>query len=151
MLFDDTTTKRFWAKVDKAGPNGCWIWTASLGSTGYGQFKANRRIWKSHRVAYVLCLGNIPNGLILDHLCRVRPCVNPWHLEVVTLNENIKRGDAGKEESAKTHCVNGHPFTDLNIYRDPRKPHHRYCRACRRNRNLESEARQTQRKAAFQV
>jgi hypothetical protein len=84
--------ERFWSKVDKSGPNGCWLWTASArGASGYGQFYWNGSMVGAHRVAYELCKGPVPDGLSIDHLCCVRLCVNPDHLEAVTCAENNLR------------------------------------------------------------
>ena len=98
-------TERFWEKVDKNGPNGCWVWLASLGSTGYGQFEVDYKPLKAHRFAYILLVGPIPDGLELDHLCRNRPCVNPDHLEAVSHADNVQRGvGPSVENRLKTHC-----------------------------------------------
>ena len=80
---------RFWEKVD-VDPLGCWLWTASVNEDGYGQFMADRSVL-AHRFAFELLRGPIPRNLELDHLCRVRPCVNPDHLEPVTHEENVRR------------------------------------------------------------
>lgn len=92
---------RFWPKVNKEGPlwNGtrCWIWTASINpDTGYGQIYAGHGPRGAHCVAYELLVGLIPAGLELDHLCRVRECVNPNHLEAVPHAINSQRGMAGR-------------------------------------------------------
>lgn len=119
---------RFWAKVDKNGPGGCWLWTASLiPRTGYGAFTPRSRTGISaHRWAYINTVGAIPEGLVLDHLCRVRRCVNPDHLEPVTPLENTRRGVGNGKE---THCPHGHPYSGPNLYVHAG---HRSCRACRR-------------------
>lgn len=86
--------RRFWAKVDKNAPDGCWIWTASTCHEGYGRFNANDIDLPStlaHRIAYTWLVGPIPAGLTLDHLCFVTNCVNPEHLEPVTNGENVRR------------------------------------------------------------
>lgn len=120
-------------------PNsGCWLWTSYCSSGGYATIYINNKIYQAHRISYELHKGEIPNGLEIDHLCRVRCCVNPNHLEAVTRSINIKRGLApikSKERGlAKTHCKNGHPFIPENIYLRPDKT--RSCRICRNNASL---------------
>lgn len=98
-----TFSDRFWSKVDKSGT--CWLWTASIRATGYGQFRVGKRTRDAHRVAWELTNGSVPDGLQLDHLCRNRACVRPDHLEPVTQRENILRGTAPTAVNAvKTHC-----------------------------------------------
>jgi hypothetical protein len=136
MLFDDTTLRRFWAKVNKTGPlwNGtpCWLWTARCDTGGYGRFRVDGKDSPAHRIAYILCIEEIPVGLELDHLCRVHPCVNPIHLEAVTHQENTQRGNAGAYLAARTHCLRGHPYSPENTYY-ARSRLNRMCRICRRN------------------
>lgn len=124
---------RFFEKVDAAGP--CWLWTASL-SKGYGQFWTGERLQMAHLWAWEHLVGPIPAGLDLDHLCRVRRCVNPDHLDPVTRAENLARGATIPARNArKTHCLMGHEFTEANTYRHRGA---RYCRAClerRRRKN----------------
>lgn len=120
--------ERFWEKVDKAGD--CWLWTAGK-ARGYGYIRLNGRTQAAHRVAYAMLVGPIPEGLTLDHLCRNPACVNPAHLEVVSLKENILRGiGASAQHARQTHCIRGHPFDEENTYwcSDGR----RQCRACHR-------------------
>lgn len=92
-----------------------------------------------HRVAYELRVGPIPEGMQIDHLCRVRRCVNPAHLEPVSQTENIRRGDsfAGRE-ARQTHCIYGHPFSFENTLLTKSE---RRCRACQRRRNKLRKAR----------
>ena len=82
---------RFWEKVDKTDT--CWLWVASCGEYGYGQYKFDGYNYRAHRYSYELKYGNIPDGLVLDHLCRNVKCVNPDHLEIVSVRENIVRGN----------------------------------------------------------
>jgi hypothetical protein len=89
-----TTLERFWTKI-RRDENGCWLWQAGLAHNGYGHLKVGRRTVKAHRFAYELLVGPVLEHLELDHLCRVRSCVNPAHLEPVTHAENVRRGRAG--------------------------------------------------------
>lgn len=84
-----------------AGDGDCWLWTRSLSSDGYGWASLNDRTHQAHRLVYRLVLGEPPTGMHLDHLCRVRRCVNPAHLEPVTPRENLARGDT---PTGWTHC-----------------------------------------------
>ena len=94
-----TLEERFWSKIDAAGD--CWEYTAGLDRYGYGQFALTKKTKRSaHRYAYTLLVGPIPDGLDLDHLCRVRHCVNPDHLEPVTRAENLRRSYAVKAARA---------------------------------------------------
>lgn len=130
-----TIVERFMAKVSVRTPGGCWEWTACRGNQGYGFFGVGGKNRLAHRVAYELFVGPIPDGLVLDHLCRVRHCVNPKHLEPVTSAENSRRGDVGDvHQAAKTHCAKGHPYSPDNTYE--RIGGGRDCRTCRRERNL---------------
>lgn len=131
-----TLAERFEAKYIPIPHCGCWAWTGFVKPNGYGQIGLGKRgmgIAHAHRVAYELYVGPIPTGMTLDHLCRVRCCVNPDHLEPVTNAENIRRGDSGKatgrQQRAKTHCLRGHEYTPENTIWDRRG--NRCCRACR--------------------
>lgn len=122
---------RFWAKA-RQDESGCWLWTAST-VDGYGQIKSERRMVKAHRLTYEAANGPIPQGLDVDHLCRVRHCVNPEHLEAVTHVENIRRGDSlTTRRSAQEACKRGHPFDEANTYLWRTS---RICRTCRSEQN----------------
>lgn len=111
-------------------PNtGCWLWTGGL-NDGYGRFRAGGKPVQAHVYSYERFVGPVPVGLVLDHKCRVRCCVNPAHLEPVTNEENIRRGDAGVWLLAKTHCPSGHPYAGDNLYFHRRGD--RLCRTCSR-------------------
>lgn len=125
---------RFWACVAKAGEDECWLWTGSCTVDGYGWFRVGYRNLRAHRVSYEFAHGSIP-GETLDHLCRVPRCVNPAHLEPVTIAENVLRGDGCTAEHARyTHCSYGHEFSMANtrIYNG-----RRVCRACGRRRQAQ--------------
>lgn len=115
-------------------PDDCWLWPGGLNTKGYVTTMFEGRRIQAHRLAYELLVGPIPEGLRLDHLCRVRHCLNPAHLEPVTDRENALRGVGICSINArKTHCSHGHPYDDENTL--PRVGSRgRYCRACIRNR-----------------
>ena len=128
-------TTIFWAQVQPTGF--CWLWTGRT-HDGYGRYSGG----SSHRIAYELLVGPIPDGLELDHLCRVTQCVNPDHLEPVTREENIRR-----RYLLVTSCKNGHPFTPENTYPIPPTVRRSGKRACRTCRNEASQRYRTRRAA----
>lgn len=113
-------------------PSPCFVWTGAL-SNGYANAKWQGRARKLHRVLYDELVGPITEGLVLDHLCRNRACLNVAHLEQVTQRENILRGEGPAAiEATRTHCPAGHPYDEANTIRIPSRPNARYCRACQR-------------------
>jgi hypothetical protein len=142
-----TREERFWAKVDKDGPGGCWEWTGTR-TKGYGKFQAeSRRTVSAHRFAYELLVGVIPDGLTLDHLCRNRSCVNPEHLEPVTIGENVRRGYGFSGINArKTHCPEGHPLVPENLASSTKG--WRACMTCKREQQRAARRQQRQRREA---
>lgn len=126
--------ERFWSKVDKNGAGGCWLWTAPLSRHGYaGSFMHQGRAWQPHRLSYVLVKGPFPEDLTIDHLCRVKHCVNPDHLEPVPIGVNVRRStNPAALNARKTHCKRGHPLSGDNLL--PSKQGFRVCRACKLNR-----------------
>ena len=127
MTLTERDEAQFWARVALPDANGCMLWLGYVRTNGYGQFG---RCSPAHRVAYELAYGPIGSDLQVDHLCRIRHCVAPLHLEAVTQQENIKRGDAGLHQRIKTHCKQGHPYDEANTYM--RRRGGRTCRACNR-------------------
>lgn len=126
---------RFWKYVSKS--DGCWNWVGTRHRQGYGMFHRNGKNIVAHRYSYELLKGEIPEGLVLDHLCRNTSCVNPDHLEAVTQRINSLRGlGASGINARKTHCDYGHSL-----------PENRKCMICRKNQQAKdikkrSEARQ---------
>lgn len=134
-------TERFWKKVDRRGavPVGrpelgpCWIWLAAGNGADYGKIFVDGKLMLAHVFSWREEHGPVPDGLELDHLCRVTRCVNPRHLEPVTPRENALRGESVFARNArKTHCHAGHPFDEKNTYVTRRG--FRQCRACARLR-----------------
>lgn len=112
--------------------SGCWSWTGAIDKKGYGRIRINKCVLKAHRVAYEEWEGPIPPGLTLDHLCRNHACINPHHLEPVTNQENVLRGDGPCARNARaTHCPQGHPYDAENTYVWPATGY-RACRVCKR-------------------
>lgn len=115
--------------VDASGD--CWLWTGTIDQDGYGRFGIGGTHVGAHRWAYEQFVGPIPRTFHVDHRCRVRRCVNPDHLEAVTLAENNRRSPtwAGRNVR-KTRCVHGHPLAGDNLYL--RADGTRACLTCRR-------------------
>ena len=119
--------------------SGCWLWAGSLSGNGYGAIQYRGRQVVAHKLSYEAHVGPVPEGLELDHTCRLRCCVNPAHLEPVTRKTNIRRSSlvgrgAGKAQSEKKFCPRGHKYTEDNtrLYRGSRQ-----CRTCHRDRERE--------------
>lgn len=113
--------------------NGCWQWTGSIGLKGYGLTSYKDISYSAHKFIYQLLKGEVPAGLVLDHLCRNRSCVNPKHLEIVTQQVNLLRGKTkAAENAAKRECIKGHKYTDENTYVKPNGA--RNCKICQRIR-----------------
>lgn len=114
-------------------PNtGCWLWTGAVSKNGYGTMTVGGKTRMAHRISYSAYKGAIPDGLHIDHRCKVRSCVNPSHLEAVTVGENNRRSP--KPIVLATHCKHGHPFSGDNL----QVGRQRRCRECNRRIGLAS-------------
>ena len=143
MLLNEVEIGRFFAKVDKL-KSGCWVWKGSTvrGRSGlrYGQFWHGKKLHIAHRISYQHNVAPIPEGLTIDHVCRNTLCVNPNHLRVLSLRDNILAGTGPTARNAKkTHCPQGHPLSGDNLRAG------RIGRECRICNNL-SDKRSRQRK-----
>lgn len=108
---------------------GCWLWLGGESGDGYGHTRWGSH-YKAHRLSYIIFRGPIAEGRQVDHLCKVRCCINPDHLEVVTPRVNTLRSSAFTADQARqTHCHKGHEFTEANTCK---QGNHRVCRACKR-------------------
>lgn len=130
---------RFFEKVKITSH--CWIWNASKNEDGYGLFRFNGKVRRAHQFSYKLYKGKLKDGCEIDHICKNRSCVNPYHMEGVTHKENTLRGNTvGGVYARRTHCKSGHPFTGENVYsRGPGLG--RGCRACNKIWNMNKKAR----------
>lgn len=128
-----TAFDRWHAGVKEDPGTGCWLWQKSGSVDGYGRLRVDGKSVSTHRFAYEVFIGPIPAGKELDHLCRVRACCNPGHLEPVTDRENWERGLAPSvANAAKTHCKYGHPLAGDNLI--VRQNGHRQCLTCNREK-----------------
>lgn len=132
--------KEFVVANSRVRASGCWEWVGGFSGEGYGSVHIHHVGSRgAHRVSYAVFIGLVPKGLGLDHLCRNRACVNPWHLEPVTDRVNILRGESPSAVNArKTHCNYGHAFTEENTARDRRG--RRSCKECRKRNNRKYRA-----------
>lgn len=130
--------QRFWSKVKISKTNfynnaPCWEWVACKNKYGYGKFAVNSKPEYAHRLSYEDRYGKIPKGLVINHLCRNRKCVNTQHLEVVTVKENNQKGLAGfvngLKQRAKKYCPQGHEYSNENTYVNPKGD--RICKICK--------------------
>lgn len=116
---------KFWARVEKTET--CWLWLGSKTTAGYGNLRWNGGHVYAHRLSYELAVDAIPAGLVIDHLCRVRHCVNPAHLEPVEAKTNVQRGLAAY--GLRATCKRGHDISaPSNVRIDAAG--YRQCRAC---------------------
>lgn len=130
--------ERFWNKVDKNAGGGCWLWKAA-GNNGYGRYRHEGRMVLAHQLAYEDAHGLVCGNLWVSATCRMRHCVNPAHLELVSPKAAAGRGGTGQRNRIKTHCNYGHPLSGENLDLRVRDNGYarRHCKACTTRRNRE--------------
>lgn len=122
----DALKSRIGKLVEYDTNGGCWLWSGFVRRNGYASMTVAGKTRMAHRVSYTAFVGEIPDGLVIDHKCKRRCCVNPRHLEAVTYAENNRRSP--REKPLKTHCVNGHSLSGENLY----PGRYRRCAECAR-------------------
>lgn len=126
----DSLALRFFEKVSKIdNATGCWSWKGAIDAHGYGSFVIEGLTQKAHRVSYEISKGEIAEGLVIDHICKNKACVNPEHLRAISRIENVMIGDRPTAINArKTHCNKGHELKgeNLKVYKGKR-----YCQKCK--------------------
>lgn len=122
-------------RIEPTPETGCWLWTGVINGSGYGRVGVGGVLLMAHRVFWERANGSIPDGMLLDHLCRVRSCCNPDHLRLVTPKVNVTENSESvvASQARQTHCKRGHPLSgdNLRIVKN-RSSRSRVCRTCRR-------------------
>ena len=133
-------SERLFALIAVDRSAGCWVWQGSKNQLGYGHIHAEAGRWTgAHRFAYEVLVEPIPDGLVIDHLCRNPSCVNPAHLQPVTPLENNRRG---KTNGSKTHCPHGHAYSPENTaVVNGAERTYRTCKTCRREQHRQRRQR----------
>lgn len=127
---------KYLSRISVDDISGCWLWTGTQNKRGYGYLSGRKvKTPLAHRQVYGLLAGEIPPGLVLDHLCRTPICVNPAHLDPVTQQENMRRATL-----ARTHCPAGHALCGDNVVRR-RNRKGRECRTCKQAQNMKYKRR----------
>lgn len=131
---------RFMSKISINAETGCWEWQAAISPTGYAMFFADGKNVKGHRWAYEYFIGPMDKDKVSDHLCRTRHCVNPSHIEPVTIVENLQRSPIWNGN--KEYCKHGHEFDEKNTYwcKQTNGNTKRACRECLKRRTAEWRA-----------
>lgn len=131
--FIEKTKKKLLTKITKNGE--CWQWFGNKDRHSYGKIWIKGKLKTAHRVSYEIFVGEIKEGMAIDHICRNRSCINPKHLRQLTWAQNAMASDGICPTFKKrTHCKNGHPFSGSNLVIYKNQPNARKCRTCIRTR-----------------
>ena len=143
-MFDKKIVDRFWSKVVLAGEDDCWLWKGSLSPKGYGSFATSVTSIAS-RVAVIIDGREIPEGMVVDHICKERSCVNPRHLRVAThfVNSVLNSDSPVGRNFRKTHCPRGHALVAGNLEAYDLTIGHRRCTICKRDSRRRQEIKKT--------
>ena len=149
MTYGSEAVTRFWRYVGKGGPDECWPWLRATPAPGYGEFSAEGGRTKAHRASYIINVGPVPAGLVIDHTCRNRACVNPAHLRAVDMRTNAVENSASfaAVNAAQTHCPQGHALTPDNLVQSQPT---RKCRTCH-NARVQDRKRRIRQGNLFEV
>ena len=125
-------SETFFKSVLKLGVDDCWIWQGRKHQEGYGRYSEDGKEWLAHRYSATLVYGEIPSGNYVCHTCDTPSCVNPNHLFLGSPQDNVDDMMSKNRDywSGRTHCKNGHEYTDENTHYKPSRPTHRVCKRC---------------------
>lgn len=139
IVEDPAAMAKFWSKVDREGDGECWEYNGNL-NNGYGRFYHKGKATLAHRISYLDHYKEIPDGLVIDHICRTRACCNPSHLRAVSLRVNVLENSESLSAifARRTHCPKGHELSGANLV--PHRAGARICRICARARTAEWRA-----------
>jgi hypothetical protein len=133
-----TVAERIENSITRVPEAGCWLWEKSVTGLGYARMAHHGKARAAHRLSFEAFKGEIPEGLEIDHTCKVRSCVNPDHLEAVTRHENMLRSSVWTYRKTRTHCPKGHELTGDNVFTSVSLGNKYLCLACKKQRSIKA-------------